>query len=108
MSSGFHAGARRAPNVSQYLANLNTIPSAQELAAQQSQALEFHESDLDFLTNAEFFDFDQFNPVDQQRFPPAGAGAGANGVEGAKGVGMNGSSSPPPSLLLCRGRLHAN
>lgn len=74
--------ARRAPNVSAYLANLNTIPSAQELAAQQHQALEFNETDLDFLTNAEFFDFDQFNPVDQH-FPAAGN-------DGAKGMGVNG------------------
>ncbi|KAF2771372.1 hypothetical protein EJ03DRAFT_358982 [Teratosphaeria nubilosa] len=47
---------RRAPNVSQYLANLNTIPSAAELAAQNDFGLA--DSNLDFLTNAEFFDFD--------------------------------------------------
>lgn len=87
----FNGGGRRAPNVSQYLANLNTIPSAQELAAQQNQ-IEFHENDLDFLTNAEFFDFDQFHPVDGQFPPGSGPLPGAASVEGAKGVGMNGLS----------------
>lgn len=53
--SGFNG--RRAPNVSQYLANLNQIPTGQEV---QQDSLNF-ENDLDFLTNAEFFDFDQFN-----------------------------------------------
>lgn len=78
--------ARRAPNVSQYLANLNTIPSAQELAAHQQNQLEFNETDLDFLTNAEFFDFDQFNPVPPTGGPLPGDGA----VEGVKGQGMGG------------------
>lgn len=85
----YQGGARRAPNVSQYLANLNTIPSAQELAAQQNAALDFHENDLDFLTNAEFFDFDQFNPNVDARFPqPVPGPEGADG--GAKGMGVNG------------------
>ncbi|KAK6420706.1 hypothetical protein LTR95_016902 [Oleoguttula sp. CCFEE 5521] len=51
------AGARRAPNVSQYLANLNTIPSQQEMAAQQAD-FDLGNDGLDFLTNTEFFDFD--------------------------------------------------
>ena len=50
--------SRRAPNVSQYLANLNTIPSAHDL----STDINIGDPDLDFLTNAEFFDFDSFNP----------------------------------------------
>ncbi|SMR60868.1 unnamed protein product [Zymoseptoria tritici ST99CH_1A5] len=52
---------RRAPNVSQYLQNLNTIPSPQDHLAQQAE-LSLADDGLDFLTNAEFFDFDQFNP----------------------------------------------
>jgi hypothetical protein len=58
--SGYHP--RRAPNVSQYLQNLNTIPSAQDQLAQQAE-LNLADDGLDFLTNAEFFDFDQFNPT---------------------------------------------
>ncbi|EME44560.1 hypothetical protein DOTSEDRAFT_72123 [Dothistroma septosporum NZE10] len=46
---------RRAPNVSQYLANLNQIPSQQEISPQDLSLGD----DLDFLANAEFFDFDQ-------------------------------------------------
>jgi len=51
--------ARRAPNVSQYLANLNTIPSQQDAAAQND--FELNDEGLDFLTNTEFFDFDATN-----------------------------------------------
>ncbi|TKA83481.1 hypothetical protein B0A55_00549 [Friedmanniomyces simplex] len=47
---------RRAPNVSAYLANLNAIPSAQDIAGQADFPLA--DDGLDFLTNAEFFDFD--------------------------------------------------
>ncbi|KAK0347641.1 hypothetical protein LTR91_000789 [Friedmanniomyces endolithicus] len=47
---------RRAPNVSAYLANLNAIPSTPDLAGQADFALA--DDGLDFLTNAEFFDFD--------------------------------------------------
>lgn len=46
---------RRAPNVSQYLANLNQIPSQQEISPTDLSLGD----DLDFLANAEFFDFDQ-------------------------------------------------
>lgn len=49
---------RRAPNVSQYLQNLNTIPTPQDVSAQSDFNLP---DDLDFLTNTEFFDFDNFN-----------------------------------------------
>lgn len=52
--------ARRAPNVSQYLANLNTIPSA---AHDVTADLSIPDADLDFLTNAEFFDFDSFQDL---------------------------------------------
>lgn len=47
---------RRAPNVSQYIANLNTIPSAADLANQQDFA--GFEDDLAMFTNTQFFDFD--------------------------------------------------
>lgn len=46
---------RRAPNVSQYLANLNVIPSEHD--QQQEQAFNV-DNDLDMFTNAEFFNFD--------------------------------------------------
>ena len=48
---------RRAPNVSQYIANLNTIPSAHDVPTQQDENYNI-EDDLAVFTNAEFFDFD--------------------------------------------------
>ena len=68
--------ARRAPNVSQYLANLNTIPSAHELSAAADFSL--GDDGLDFLTNTEFFDFDTFN----------------GDVAGLQGMGPQAQSSP--------------
>ena len=48
--------ARKAPNVSQYIANLNTLPSAHDIATgQDGYPLD---DDLAIFTNAEFFDFD--------------------------------------------------
>ncbi|KAI7302127.1 hypothetical protein KC315_g16267 [Hortaea werneckii] len=67
--SGF-TGGRRAPNVSQYLADLNTIPGTQDLSGQQNDFGGLGD-DLDFLTNTEFFDFDNFNNVDFSQPAPA-------------------------------------
>jgi len=53
--SGYNG--RRGPNVSQYVANLNTIPSAQDMAARKQDPLEI-ENDLALFTTTEFFDFD--------------------------------------------------
>lgn len=53
--SGYNG--RRGPNVSQYVANLNTIPSAQDTASRNQDPLEI-ENDLALFTNTEFFDFD--------------------------------------------------
>ncbi len=47
---------QRAPNVSEFIANLNAIPSDQDLAAQQ-QDFNF-DDDLAMFTNTTFFDFD--------------------------------------------------
>merc|ERR1712169_109841 len=67
--SGF-TGGRRAPNVSQYLADLNTIPGPQDLSGQQNDFGGLGD-DLDFLTNTEFFDFDNLNNVDFSQPAPA-------------------------------------
>ncbi|KAF2160361.1 hypothetical protein M409DRAFT_70519 [Zasmidium cellare ATCC 36951] len=72
--SGYNGG-RRAPNVSQYLANLNQIPTGQEV---QQENLNFQD-DLEFLTNAEFFDFDQFHQTGAP--PPASFTAAANAAK---------------------------
>lgn len=61
---------RRAPNVSAYLANLNTIPSHEEQAAQNDFSID--DGNLDYLSTAEFFDFDLSAPapVDFQQHAP--------------------------------------
>lgn len=53
---------RRGPNVSEYIANLNSIPTAQDLQAVNSE-LNF-EDDLAMFTNTQFFDFDMGQDVD--------------------------------------------
>jgi len=47
---------RRGPNVSEYIANLNAIPSAQDI--QNSQDNFNLDDDLAMFTNTQFFDFD--------------------------------------------------
>jgi hypothetical protein len=67
---------RRGPNVSQYILELNTIPTPQEIAA-QNQALNM-DDDFTLFTNAEFLDFDnldipdltqgvEYDPVQEER-----------------------------------------
>jgi len=51
---------RRAPNVSQYIANLNTIPAANDMPQQDFSILD---DDLALFTNTQFFDFDMNEPV---------------------------------------------
>jgi len=52
---------RRAPNVSQYIANLNTIPPVNDMSAQQDFPI--LDDDLALFTNTQFFDFDMNEPV---------------------------------------------
>lgn len=62
---------RRAPNFSQYLDDLNTIPSPYDQALQQQQqqqnTINFDE-ELALFTNAEFFDFDKFGDLSLPSF----------------------------------------
>ncbi|KAI9761132.1 MAG: hypothetical protein M4579_001179 [Chaenotheca gracillima] len=58
---------RRGPNVSEYIANLNAIPSAHDVATQQQQQQQegFNLDDaLAVFTNTTFFDFDMGENVD--------------------------------------------
>ncbi|KAJ5653419.1 hypothetical protein N7490_000422 [Penicillium lividum] len=62
---------RRAPNFSQYLDDLNAIPSAYDQALQQQQQNTFNVDDeLALFTNTEFFDFDNFANLDLPSFDP--------------------------------------
>ena len=61
--AGFYG--RRTPNVSQYIANLNAInPSSQDVATQHDDSYGL-EDDLAVFTNAEFFDFDLGDGIEQ-------------------------------------------
>ncbi|KAJ5712804.1 hypothetical protein N7493_009272 [Penicillium malachiteum] len=61
---------RRAPNFSQYLDDLNAIPSAydQALQQQQQQSAFNLDDELAMFTNTEFFDFDNFGSLDLPSF----------------------------------------
>lgn len=60
---------RRAPNVSQYVANLNAIPSAHDVALQQQEGFSL-DDDLAMFTNTEFFDFDLGDTAVAAPVPP--------------------------------------
>ena len=87
---------RRAPNVSQYIATLNTLPSAHQLASQRQQQQQQQqeafglEDDLALFTNAQFFDFDMgenhvpvdYDPEHEIRARRENAAAHKHGVKG--------------------------
>ncbi|KAL2868472.1 putative bZIP transcription factor (MetR) [Aspergillus lucknowensis] len=60
---------RRAPNFSQYLEDLNAIPSPYDIAMQQQQQEAFNlDSELSLFTNTEFFDFDKLGDLNIPQF----------------------------------------
>lgn len=62
---------RRAPNFSQYLEDLNAIPSPYDQAVQQQQQQQesFNlDAELSLFTNAEFFDFDKLGDLSLPTF----------------------------------------
>jgi hypothetical protein len=62
---------RRAPNFSQYLDDLNAIPSPYDQAVQQQQQQKNSfsvDEELALFTNAEFFDFDKFGGLSLPTF----------------------------------------
>ncbi|KAL4879745.1 hypothetical protein BJY04DRAFT_88990 [Aspergillus karnatakaensis] len=63
---------RRAPNFSQYLEDLNAIPSNYDLMMQQQQQQESFnlDSELSLFTNTEFFDFDTLGDLNIPSFEP--------------------------------------
>lgn len=74
---------RTGPNVSEYIANLNAIPSAQEIANQENS---FNlEEDLAMFTNTQFFDFDLGHDADLQApsttYERPNAGSNSEGLE---------------------------
>lgn len=73
---------RKVPNVSQYVANLNTLPSAHDVASQQQDENFDIDNDLAQFTNAEFLDFDTGNFYDPQEM-------GKSGEQTGEGKGMD-------------------
>ncbi|KAL3479999.1 hypothetical protein BJX99DRAFT_45526 [Aspergillus californicus] len=61
---------RRVPNFSQYLDDLNAIPSPYDVAMQQQQQQETYnlDSELSLFTNTEFFDFDKLGDLNIPSF----------------------------------------
>lgn len=104
--AGF-TGGRRAPNVSQYIANLNTIHSPQDM--QQDDEGFRLEDDLAVFTNAEFYNFDlegdpgieqvpgTYDPAHEERARRANA-SGAKNTH--KMEYMNGMRSPSMITLI--------
>lgn len=75
--SGYNG--RRAPNFSQFLEDLNTIPSPFEQAVQQQQQQQepFNlDAELAMFTNAEFLDFDNLDMNMPMYDPEEGHGQG--------------------------------
>ncbi|RHZ47517.1 putative bZIP transcription factor (MetR) [Aspergillus thermomutatus] len=66
--SGYNG--RRAPNFSQYIEDLNAIPSPYDQALQQQQRQDTFnlDAELSLFTNTEFFDFDTFGDLNLPAF----------------------------------------
>lgn len=56
---------RKGSNVSQYIANLNTMPSAHDVATQQEEQNFNIDEELAQFTNTDFFDYDPADFLDQ-------------------------------------------
>jgi hypothetical protein len=95
---------RRAPNVSEYIANLNAVPSAQDL--QNSNADSFNlDEDLAMFTNTQFFDFDLGHDADLQPANYDGNGGRETQSVPADGVDLKQldfSVQGKPWPFLCR------
>ena len=70
-----HNNGRKIPNVSQYLANLNTIPSAHDVAT-QDEGFDIDEQLAQF-TNVEFLDFDTGGEFLEHQIPDFNSDHGA-------------------------------
>lgn len=93
--AGAYPGARRGGiNVSAYLQNLNTIPSADE----QANLDTFNPDDLDLWTNTQFFDFDMGQDsavAEQERKPSVASNASVLSNSPAAVVDKNAGAAAP-------------
>jgi hypothetical protein len=84
----------RGPNVSQYIANLNNLPSQQELATEQQPDFNIPD-DLALFTNTQFFDFDMSESGDiysPYKFSPHGVA-----TDGSDPLTADSVHNPPPT-----------
>ncbi|EZF26596.1 hypothetical protein H112_01280 [Trichophyton rubrum D6] len=82
---------RRAPNFSQYLNELNTLPSPFEQTAQPDDLGFDVDAELALFTNAEFLDFDpagNVGGIDEQQLVSSGTVSPANGRQDMNYVGI--------------------
>ncbi|KAL8814208.1 MAG: hypothetical protein Q9223_006553 [Gallowayella weberi] len=97
---------RKGPNVSQYLSNLNAIPSEHDLATQSSEGFDFI-NELSTFTNTEFLDYDQgskvYHPtIDYDHLD------GLNSADSAIAQDVGKSEELDPSLSVARPALQTN
>ncbi|KAF3491972.1 regulatory protein cys-3 [Arthroderma uncinatum] len=78
---------RRAPNFSQYLNELNTIPSPYEQTAKPEELFDV-DAELALFTNAEFLDFDPAGNVKMDEQPVSGTVSPASGRQDMNYVEM--------------------
>ena len=103
--AGYNSG-RKAPNVSQYLANLNAMPSPHDVATQQEENFGL-DDDLAQFTNAEFLDFDTRADFLDQGMPEFGPNQGEHarrqsaGNIDAKGMDFGTSLDGVPIQIDC-------
>jgi len=91
---------RKGPNISNYLANLNTIPSAHDVVDEDFNI----DAELAQFTNIEFLDFDTGNFLDQS--VPEYNAEGKKNADDAEGIdfvngGYRSSSHFSPNMSLC-------
>lgn len=83
------ANYHRGPNVSEFIANLNAIPSTQDIAGQGQDSFNLDE-ELAMFTNTQFFDFDLGQDTDLQPsafdFNTQPRAAPTTATENAKGM----------------------
>ncbi|KAL8808044.1 MAG: hypothetical protein Q9182_000322 [Xanthomendoza sp. 2 TL-2023] len=110
---------RKGPNVSQYLSNLNAIPSEHDLATRSPEGFDFI-NELSTFTNTEFLDYDQgskvYHPtIDYDHLDGLNSADSAVAQDVGKSEELDFSFqslepffNPDPSLNLARSTLQTN
>lgn len=91
---------RRGPNVSEYIANLNAIPTAQDIENSQG---DFMDDDLALFTNTDFYDFDlnQSAGLQASNFGVEGQSQATGTDAGKESMDFNLQGTRHCSVLFC-------